>query len=542
MSRTAEKFASLLKGWLREQVANINPGAVIRDILSEIEITAGYFFILTVANLIALCGLIMNSSPVIIGAMLVSPLMGPILSFGFAFVTGDKVIWNKSVKKISLSVALSIAVAAAATYISPLKDVTAEILSRTRPNLYDLIIAFLAGTAGASAICTKKNYLTIVPGVAIATAVIPPLSVAGFGAGIASLKIFYGGFLLFFTNFVAIVLSTCAVFSFYGFRRKMAADELSQMKKRFAFLIAVLVVISIPLIYTLHTSIAEVRQRTAIQDALQQALEQEKRSHLATFAYAVNSNGILEINALVNTVRYLSDAETKKAETSIGRALGRKIVLNVEQVKVQAGGLKQEIAKATMPAIAPPKPPGEIIRSSAQSAIAVVKQSAVKVDTIIAPSRISDFSVGFNDKSAAVSILLEIRRDTPLSDEQTTWIKRMLAADLNLPVDLTVKTIPFVPPLVFKPQEDILSAEMNRSILAIKDLYRQDPSITLRVEATFGHGGRKARQLAEKRLEHVVAVLVNECGVPRQQIKTASGSSPPQPPTVRISVITGRHD
>lgn len=325
---------------MNEQVSKINPNAVTKDIFSEVEITAGYFFILTVANLIALCGLIMNSSPVIIGAMLVSPLMGPILSYGFAFVTGDNVIWNSSLKKISLSVVLSITVAAAATYLSPLKDVTGEILSRTRPNLYDLIIAFLAGTAGASALCTKKNFLTIVPGVAIATAVIPPLSVAGFGAGIANLKIFYGGFLLFFTNFVAIVLSTCAVFFFYGFKRRMAAEvELSQIKKRFAFLITVLIVISIPLIYTLHTSIAEVRQRTAIRDALQHALEKEKRSHLVTFTYTVDSDGNLKVNALVNTVSYLNDEEMKKAESYLGRTLGKMIVLNVEQVKVQTLGI-----------------------------------------------------------------------------------------------------------------------------------------------------------------------------------------------------------
>lgn len=539
MSHATDKFVFLLKGWLHEQAARINPGAVIKDILSEVEITAGYFFILTIANLIALCGLLMNSSPVIIGAMLVSPLMGPILSSGFAFVTGDNVIWSKSVRKISLSVALSIVVAAAATYVSPLKDVTNEILSRTRPNLYDLIIAFLAGVAGASALCTKKNYLTIVPGVAIATAVIPPLSVAGFGAGIANLRIFYGGFLLFFTNFVAIVLSTCAVFSFYGFRRKMAAVELSQMKKRFAFLIVVLVVISIPLVYTLHTSLAEVRQRTAIQDALQQALEREKRTHLTTFTYVVDGNGSLEISAQVNTVRYLSDAEITAAERSLDRVLGRKIILNVEQVKVQAGGLKQEIAKPAMPAIAPQKPPGEILRSSGQSVIAVVRQSAAKVDGVIAPSRISDFSVGFSDKSPDVAILLKIRRDTPLSAEQIDWIRRMLVSDLHLPVDLRVETVPFVPPLVFRPNEELLSADMKQQILVIGEIYRQDPAITLRVEASVDRAGRTEKLRAGKRLEQVVEVLVKECGVPRERIRTVMGPKSPQP-TVRITVLTGQ--
>ncbi|TWJ16549.1 TIGR00341 family protein [Geobacter argillaceus] len=539
MSRTADKIVSLFRGWLSEQASSINPNAVIKDIYSEVEITAGYFFVLTVANLIALCGLIMNSSPVIIGAMLVSPLMGPILSSGFAFVTGDNVIWNRSVKKISLSVALTITVAAVATYLSPLKDLTGEILSRTRPNLYDLIIAFLAGIAGASAICTKKHYLTVVPGVAIATAVIPPLSVAGFGAGSANLNIFYGGFLLFFTNFVAIVLSTCVVFAFYGFRRKMAAEvELSQMKKRFAVLIAVLIVISIPLIYTLQTSIAEVRQRTTIRDALQHTLEKEKRSHLASFTYAENSDGILEINTQVNTVSYLSNEETERAQSYLGRTLGRRIILNVEQVKVQVGGLKDGI-KAPILAIAPQKSPGEIVRNSGENVRSVVRQSSEKMNKIIVPSRVVDFSVGFSDKTPGVFILLKIRRDSPLAEEQIRWLQRILANDLNLPVDLKVEAIPFVPLLVFKPGESELSEEMKKEVLTVKDIYGVDPGIALRVEAYEERAGKKERPLAEKRMERIVEVLVKECGVPRERITTAAGPRRTEP-AVRISVITGQ--
>ena len=538
MSRTAGKFLSLLKRWQNEQASRINPNVVAKDIFAEVEISAGYFFVLTVANLIALCGLIMNSSPVIIGAMLVSPLMGPILSCGFAFVTGDNAIWTRSVKKISISVALSVAVAAAATYISPLKDVTGEILSRTRPNLYDLIIAFLAGTAGASALCTKKNYLTVVPGVAIATAVIPPLSVAGFGAGIADVKVFYGGFLLFFTNFVAIVLSTCAVFFFYGFGRKMAAEvELSQMRKRFAFLITVLIVISIPLIYTLQTSIAEVRMRTVIRSALKYALENKSRSHLVTFTYFEGSDGTLDIDATVNTVSYLSEEETKKAESYLGQNLGKKIVLNLEQVKVQAGGLKDSVSRAPASTIVLQKSPGEVIRSSGENLKSVVRQLTDKVDKIIAPSSVVDFSVGFGDKSPDALMLLKIRRDTPLSEEQILWLKKTLAADLNIPLDLKVESIPFVPLLVFKSGASVLSDEMKKELLTVRDIYAKDPSITLRIESYMEHAGKKEQAIAEKRVEHVMEVLVKECRVPREHITAHYSARRSRPPALKISVF-----
>ncbi|HSB34476.1 MAG TPA: DUF389 domain-containing protein [Nitrospirota bacterium] len=147
-SPVTQSIISVVEQWLRKTTDEIDHDAVIKDVAHEAEISAGYFLTLTAANLIALSGLITSSAPVIIGAMLISPLMGPILSFGFAFVTGDREIWRQSVRKISVSVSLTLVVAALASTVSPLREITQEIVSRTRPNLYDLLVAFLAGSAG----------------------------------------------------------------------------------------------------------------------------------------------------------------------------------------------------------------------------------------------------------------------------------------------------------------------------------------------------------------------------------------------------------
>ena len=304
-SITLKKILFEINKWLQKKASLINHSEVIKDIYLEVETSAGYFLILTLANLIALGGLITNSAPVIIGAMLISPLMGPILNIGFSFITGDKFVWRKSIKKLTASVALTLIVAAIATYLSPLKDVTNEIIARTRPNLYDLGIAFFAGSAGAVAICTKKNYLTIVPGVAIATAVIPPLSVTGFGIGTGNFNILLGGFFLFFTNFVAIILSTCIVFYLFGFRPSMITEEVKQLKRRIIFLAFVLFVISIPLIYTLHKSISEVTLRNNVQNILEMEFNKEGYSHLSTFNYLKKKDRKLEINAIINTIGYM---------------------------------------------------------------------------------------------------------------------------------------------------------------------------------------------------------------------------------------------
>jgi uncharacterized hydrophobic protein (TIGR00271 family) len=540
MNLTGKELLGMLRRWLARHTPEINHQAVVKDILAEVEITPGYFLALNVANLIALCGLLLGSSPVIIGAMLISPLMGPILSFGFAFVTADDVIWRRALRKLVLSVALSILVAFLATLLSPLKEVTGEILARTRPNLYDLIIAFLAGIVGAGALCTKKRYLTVVPGVAIATAVIPPLSVSGFGAGTLDVQIFLGGFLLFFTNFVAIVLSTCAVFYFYGFRRRMGTEvELSQMKKRFAFLLAVLAVISIPLVVTLHRSISEIRTSAAVRRALGQELEQEKRSHVVSFRHAERDDGRLEIDVLLNTVSYLAEEEVLEAQRRIGQTLQRPAVLNLEQVLVQTGGLKPEAARAAPP---PPRPPAEVVRGAGESVRSLVRKSVRRVERIIAPSMVEDFAVAFRDSSEMPILRLTVRRDAPFSEAEIRWLGRMLASELELPVDLAVETVPFFPPLVFAPGKTEISGPMKKTLLSAGEIHRRDPTATLAVEALPERPGARGRKLAQARGEAVVAVLVQEGRIPPERIRLAVGAQRQEPPTVRITVLAGAPD
>ena len=541
MDRVISRIYLIIKHWRAEKIAAIDHQRIVKQVSSEVEISGGYFLILTLANLIALCGLIMDSSPVIIGAMLISPLMGPFLSFGFAFITGNREIWRSSVKKITVSVLLTIVVAAAATYISPLKDPTGEILSRIKPNLYDLAIAFLAGMAGASAICTRQYYLTIVPGVAIATAVIPPLSVAGFGAGTGSFQIFSGGFLLFFTNFVAIIISTCMVFHFYDFRPSIYSHyEQARLKRRIAFLSAILILISIPLAYTLHKSIAEIRLKATIEDKLRQELDREQHSHLARFSYTQQKNGELTITAVVNTVAYYRDTDIKTAENELSKSLRCKVSLDLEQIKVQSGGLREELLpKPALPVLPPPRPSWEIIRDLRQTVLTAVGQSAKRIDNIISPAQVAGFSAGFDANSEALSVSLTIRRDIPFSDTETLWLQRTMADDLNLPVALRIETVPFVPPLVFIPGDSTVTAGMKNSILSLKGVYAADPKALIKVEAYQVSSERSRRALSAKRLEQITDILEKECNIPPDRIMTSINVKKMPAPTVKITVLPG---
>ncbi|MEQ8213240.1 MAG: TIGR00341 family protein [Smithellaceae bacterium] len=531
-----KKMKYLIKKWLIDKYPVVNHKEIIKDIYGEVDISIGYLLVLTLANLIALCGLLINSVPVIIGAMLISPLMGPFLSFGFSFITGDSFLWAKSSRKIIVGVFLTILIAAAASYLSPLNEVTPEIAARTKPNVFDLLIAFLAGTTGASAICTKKNYLTIVPGVAIATAVIPPLSVTGFGLGNWNLTIAAGAFFLFFTNFVAIVLSTCLIVYLYGFRPRMTGEEdVKKLKRRLVFLSSVLLAISIPLIYTLYQGVSEIKLKKDIEASLKQQFNREQSIHLSTYRFRKPADGTLEIHAVVNTVKYLKDSDLQLAKQQVENNLQQKVRLYVDQIKVQPGGLvPQEVKFASV--IAPPKSPVEMVDEARKNIIPVVRQACGKADEIFVPAKITDFSIAFTDKDAMLFLQLKVKRDQTFSGEEMAWLERFFSASLNIPVKVSVETEPFVPVLFFDPKSVTLTEAMKKNLESLKDVVgeKERVLIFLEIVAESRVPYRERIRLATERAGVITAFLQQQYNVAPSQIRRAIAGKAAERPSVRI--------
>ncbi|MEO6588375.1 MAG: DUF389 domain-containing protein [Pyrinomonadaceae bacterium] len=169
---------------------------------------------------IATLGLVLNSSAVIIGAMLISPLMGPILSAGLALATGDLILGLRSLLNLILSTTIAIGFAVLLVWLLPFKESTPEIQARIIPNTLDLVIALFSGAIGSIAVCREvKGVVTSIPGVAIAVALMPPVCVVGYGIGLAlslnvneGIKVATGGGLLYLTNLVAITFTAMVVF------------------------------------------------------------------------------------------------------------------------------------------------------------------------------------------------------------------------------------------------------------------------------------------------------------------------------------------
>jgi len=190
---------------------------VKEDVQSNISFKGANLWILACAILIASIGLNVNSTAVIIGAMLISPLMGPIVGSGFALATYDFSLLKRSAKNLFIATIAGLIVSCIYFYLSPFKDVQSELLARTSPTIYDVLIAFFGGIVGAVSI-TRVEKGNPIPGVAIATALMPPLCTAGFGLATLNFKFLVGALYLYSINCFFIALSTFLVLKYLKYK------------------------------------------------------------------------------------------------------------------------------------------------------------------------------------------------------------------------------------------------------------------------------------------------------------------------------------
>lgn len=179
----------------------------VESIRNGVEFRGANLWILVFATFIASLGLNVNSTAVIIGAMLISPLMGPIMGVGLAIGINDFELMKRSLKSYFIATVFSVTTATIYFAFTPLDEVQSELLARTSPTIYDVFIALVGGLAGIVAVATKEKG-NVIPGVAIATALMPPLCTAGFGLATGNLLYFLGAFYLYFINSVFISLAT----------------------------------------------------------------------------------------------------------------------------------------------------------------------------------------------------------------------------------------------------------------------------------------------------------------------------------------------
>lgn len=222
-------------------------------IKKNIDFNGANLWILACAIIVASVGLNVNSTAVVIGAMLISPLMGPIVGAGFALGVYDFDLLKKSLRNLALSTVIGLVFSTLYFLISPFKDVQSEILARTAPNIYDILIAFFGGIVGVIAV-TRVEKGNPIPGVAIATALMPPLCTAGFGLATANWSYFLGATYLYCINCVFIGIATFLIIKYLKYPPKEQVDQKHQKQVRYIItgLILVMLIPSAYLAYSLY--------------------------------------------------------------------------------------------------------------------------------------------------------------------------------------------------------------------------------------------------------------------------------------------------
>ena len=239
-----KEFFDEMRAYFDMQADRNDEQTIIKQISNGVTFRGSKLWVLIFAILIASLGLNVNSTAVIVGAMLISPLMGPIIGMGLAVGTNDLDLLRRAVKNYSVATVFSVLTATIYFFVSPLGEAQSELLARTSPTLYDVLIAFCGGGAGIVALCTRDRG-NVIPGVAIATALMPPLCTAGYGLATGHLLYFLGAFYLFFINTVFIALATYFGVRVLGFHKH---EFVSAWRERRAhrILTAIVVVTMIP--------------------------------------------------------------------------------------------------------------------------------------------------------------------------------------------------------------------------------------------------------------------------------------------------------
>ena len=221
--------------------------------------TQSYIILMVASTILATIGLLLNSASVVIGAMLLAPLMTPIVSFAMGLLRGDDFLLKRSIFKIFIGVSIGLVSSIALTFVVPYFKITSEISSRINPTILDLGVAIVSGFAAAYSKSFKEIYQSLA-GVAVAVALVPPLAVSGIGLTHGEFHIFYGAFLLFLTNLVGITLAATFTFQLLGFSATL------RRKKSFLAIFLMLLTIS----YPLYLSFNQIRENHLFAKTLSQ--------------------------------------------------------------------------------------------------------------------------------------------------------------------------------------------------------------------------------------------------------------------------------
>lgn len=304
--------------------------ANIRDM---VEFKGTNLWVLMFAIVMASIGLNVNSTAVIIGAMLISPLMGPIMGIGYGIGINDFELIKRAFRNIGLAVLISLFSATLYFLISPLSEASSELLARTTPTIWDVLIAFFGGMAGILA-STRKEKSNVIPGVAIATALMPPLCTAGYGLATGHWSYFFGAFYLFLINMVFIALATVLFIRYLKTPHKRFVDDTLERRVH-RYIIALVMITVLPSIYLAYDMVTDVAFNSRAHDFIEKEM---------TFDNTLIAHQDISPSSKEIEVSFIGDEITKEQLAAIESRLKLYRLENVKLVVHQSVNNKIDVA------------------------------------------------------------------------------------------------------------------------------------------------------------------------------------------------------
>ena len=282
-----------LNKYFNLQFERADDATIAKRLIGGAKIKGPALVTLILSIFIASIGLNMNSTAVVIGAMLISPLMGPILATGFGFATLNFTVVKSAILRLSLQIMIAVLASALYFYISPVQTATSELLARTEPTIFDVFIAIFGGLAGIIG-QTRKTLDNVIPGVAIATALMPPLCTAGYGLANGNWQYFFGASYLFFINAFFIFFASFIVLKgVYSLPFHKQAEEVNR-RNQLIFLVIGLIM-AIPSIYAGYDMTIKYSESNHMEQFIKNDINQEGRRQVIDYS-------LDQTNKLVNIV------------------------------------------------------------------------------------------------------------------------------------------------------------------------------------------------------------------------------------------------
>lgn len=581
-----------LRNWLADHL-EIGPrrkAEIYRSLLDSVSLAdVSYWLQVLFSAGIATLGLVLNSPAVIIGAMLISPLMGGILANGLAFAVGDLVLGARAIVNLAVSCVVAIGFAVMIIAPIPFKELTPEIAARTQPNALDLFIALFSGALGSIATAKEpKGVVTSIPGVAIAVALMPPLCVVGYGIGIglspdivgtAGFQVARGGSLLFLTNLAAITLMSMLVFLALNIGMPEIKSQVREwhdqdpesrwvetlltrlpitrrlqkigsLPSRLVVILLPILLLLIPLNQAFVRLQAEVGQKqednsvrrwatTLWQQNFANFPSGEPRSYISQLNTTVAAR-TLTVQLTVFTSEPYTIADRQTFTTQLARQLGRSVEsLDVQLIEILTAS-NQLLAKladeqALPDTLAPELSPLSV--SQAQVNLLQTVDAALGTMVLPAPAQPLRHEIS---TSAVVPLILKIvyLSDRDIGRDAQTLLHEDLRSRLNTPTaQVILERVPIFPrPLTFEFDLSALSSENQQILQEVGQMLQQQPD--LMVDLVARAETLESPLINENRLKVIQGVLVKTWQVDRRRISSKTGPTlqQGQRPTVALKI------